>query len=92
MKATIQPLTLTLESEQAVGPTAPNSSTIIIEVDMEGDPATEGTQADTVIPADCQKGVHQQDHPQVDTSQTTSGSQRRALEDGWQQDATTLTV
>ena len=33
-EATIQPQPLTLESEHAVGPTAPNYSTIIIEVDM----------------------------------------------------------
>ena len=58
---------------------------------MESDPATEGTQEVTVIPSDYQKGVHQQDHPQADTSQTTTGSHRRELEDGWQRDATTLT-
>ena len=34
-------------------------SAIIIEVDMESDPATEGTQEVTVIPSDYQKGVHQ---------------------------------
>ena len=63
VETTTQPLTLTLESAQAVGHTAPNPSPIIIEVDMESDPATEGTQEVTVIPSDYQKGVHQQDHP-----------------------------
>ena len=59
----MQPLTLTLKSAQEVGHTAPNPSTIIIEVDMESDPATEGTQEATVIPSDYQMGVHQQYHP-----------------------------
>ena len=59
METTTQPLTSTLESAQAVGHTAPNPSAIIIEVDMESDPATEGTQEVTVLPSDYQTGVHQ---------------------------------
>ena len=44
VETTTQPLTSTLEGSQAVGHTAPNLSVIIIDVDMESDPATEGTQ------------------------------------------------
>ena len=80
METTTQPLTLTLESAQAVGHTSSNPSTIIIEVDMESDPATEGTQEVTVIPSDYQKGVHQQDHPQADTPQTTTEA---AIGESW---------
>ena len=90
METTTQPLTSTLEGSQAVGHTAPNLSVIIIDVDMESEPAPEGTQEVTVIPSDCQNGAHQQDHPQADTSQTT-GIHRPELEEGWQRDAVTLT-
>ena len=88
---TTQPLTSTPEDSQAVRHTAPNLSVIIIDADMESDPATEGTQEVTVIPSDYRNGAHQQDHPQADTSQTTTGSHRRELEDGRQCDAITLT-
>ena len=82
METTTQPLTSTLESSQAVGHTAPNLSVIIIDVDMESDPAAGGTQEVTVIPSGYQNGAHQQDHPQADTSQTT-GIYRRELEEEW---------
>ena len=79
VETTMQPLTLTLESAQAVGHTTPNPSTIIIEVDMESDPATEGTLEVTVIPADYQKGVHQQDHPRP----TPHRRRQAAIDEGW---------
>ena len=68
VETTTQPLTSTLEGSQAVGHTAPDPSVIIIDVDLESDPATEGTQEVTVIPSDYQNGAHQQNHPQADTS------------------------
>ena len=91
VETTTQALTPTPEGSQAVGHTASNLSVIIIDADMESDPAAGGTQEVTVIPSDSQNRAHQQDHPQADTSQTTTGSHRRELEDGWQRDAITLT-
>ena len=85
-----QALTLTPESPQAVGHTAPNLSVITIDVDMESDPAAGGAQEVTVIPSGYQNGAHQQDQPQADNSQMT-GIYRREPEEWWKRDAVTLT-
>ena len=74
-----QALTLTPESPQAVGHTAPNLSVITIDFDMESDPAAVGTQDVTVIPSGYQNGAHQQNRHKADTSQMT-GTNRREPE------------
>ena len=78
VETTTLPLTSTLEGSQAVGHTAPNLSVIIIDVDMESDPAPEGTQEVTVIPSDYQNGAHQQDHPRQ-----TPRRRQASIDESW---------
>ena len=58
---------------------------------MKGDPEAVGTQDATVIPSGFyQNGTHQQNRHKAATSPTT-GTNRREPEEGWKQDAVTLT-